>query len=105
MNRKCFFSRAVMVVLVAALPSAPFLGTAKSQNLSGGEPNGPRLALAHSFQAQAFASDRGVLVEWSTGFELDNLGFNIYKVNQAQRTHLNSGLITTSSSPFRPPTK
>lgn len=101
MNRKCFFSRAVVVVLVAALLYAPFLRTAKSQNLSNGEPNQPRLALAHSFQAEATASDRGVLVEWRTGFELDNLGFNIYRVQHGQRTQLNSGLIAGSALTFR----
>jgi hypothetical protein len=38
----------------------------------------------------------GVLLEWRTGFELDNLGFNLYRERQGDRTLVNPSLIAGS---------
>ena len=93
-----FFKRLVILVLGAALLGAPLLQTrVGSQNLSNHERDRSRVALAHSFQALATASDRGVLIEWRTGFEPDNLGFNVFRVANGQRTQLNRGLIAGSA--------
>src|SRR6266849_3781945 len=93
-----FFNRPVILVLGAALFCAPLLQTpAGSQNLANGERDRTRVALAHFFQAHATASDRGVLIEWRTGFEPDILGFNLYRISNGQRTQINPGLINGSA--------
>src|SRR5258708_777991 len=98
MRRVWFLNRPVVFVLGAALLCAPMLQTrVRSQNLANGEPNRSRVALAHSFQANATAGDRGVLIEWRTGFEPGTLGFNIYRVSDGQRTQINPGLINGSA--------
>ena len=93
-----FIKRPIIFALGAALLCAPLLQTqVGSQNLSNNERGQSRIALAHSFQAHATASDRGVLIEWRTGFEPDNLGFNVFRVANGQRTQVNPGLIAGSA--------
>jgi hypothetical protein len=93
-----FFNRPVVFVLGAALLCAPLWQTrVGSQTLANGERDRPPVALAHFFQAQATASDRGVLIEWRTGFEPGNLGFNIYRLANGQRTQINPDLINGSA--------
>src|SRR6266850_809955 len=93
-----FFKRSVILALGAALLCAPLWQTpAGSQNLANGERDRPPVALAHFFQAHATASDRGVLIEWRTGFEPGILGFNIYRISNGQRTQINPGLINGSA--------
>lgn len=41
--------------------------------------------------------DGGVSVRWHTGFEVNNLGFNIYRVDNGRRTRVNSQLIAGSA--------
>lgn len=45
----------------------------------------------------AKAYDSGVLVQWQTGFEVDNLGFNIYRDLSGKRTLVNPSLIAGSA--------
>ena len=93
-----FLNRPVVFVLGAALLCAPLLQTrVGSQNLPNSERDRSHVALAHFFQAHATASDRGVLIEWRTGFEPGNLGFNIYRIANGQRTQINPGLINGSA--------
>ncbi len=93
-----FLNRPVVLVLGAALLCAPMLQTrVRSQNFANGEPDRARVALAHSFQANATVGDRGVLIEWRTGFEPGTLGFNIYRVSNGLRTQINPGLINGSA--------
>lgn len=40
---------------------------------------------------------RGAVINWRTGFEVDNLGFNIYRDEQGQRIKLNPSLIAGSA--------
>src|SRR5262249_9791453 len=42
---------------------------------------------------EAVGYDGGVLLEWSTGFEVDNLGFNIYREQNGVRTLVNRSLL------------
>jgi len=98
------FNRPVILVLGATLFCAPLLQTrAGSQNPANGERDRSRVALAHFFQAHATAGDRGVLIEWRTGFEPDILGFNLYRISNGKRTQINPGLINGSALILRQP--
>lgn len=48
-----------------------------------------------SFSATAY--DGGVSIEWETGFESDNLGFNIYREESGARTLVNQQLVAGSA--------
>jgi hypothetical protein len=48
-----------------------------------------------SFKAEAY--EGGTFIEWRTGFEADNLGFNIYRDDGTTRTQVNSQLIAGSA--------
>ena len=57
-----------------------------------------RLATAVEFAGFAARSyERGVELEWSTGFEASNLGFNIYRDRAGERERLNPSLISGSA--------
>ncbi|HXI93985.1 MAG TPA: hypothetical protein VNO24_28695, partial [Blastocatellia bacterium] len=56
---------------------------------------GPTLIELVDFKATA--SDRGVLVEWRTGFEADNLGFNIYREEGGRRIRINPSMLAGSA--------
>ena len=47
------------------------------------------------FAARSY--ERGVELEWSTGFETSNLGFNLYRDRRGERERLNSSLIAGSA--------
>ena len=47
-----------------------------------------------SFDAAKY--DRGVLLQWRTGYEIDNLGFNVYREINGVRTKVNASLIAGS---------
>ncbi len=42
---------------------------------------------------EAISDGQGVLIEWETGFESENLGFYIYRINGNQKVLVNSSLI------------
>jgi hypothetical protein len=44
----------------------------------------------------AIASPQGVLLKWKTSFELDNVGFNVYREHAGQRTRVNREIIPGS---------
>lgn len=56
-----------------------------------------RPALARLSQTKVTAGNDGVLIEWRTDFEIDNLGFNVYRERNGQRTRLNPGIIAGSA--------
>lgn len=43
------------------------------------------------------AQDGGVFIEWDTGFEVNNLGFNLYREVDGQRTRITAQLIAGSA--------
>jgi hypothetical protein len=45
----------------------------------------------------ATPSDGGVLLHWRTGFEVDNLGFNVYRERNGRRTRINPQIIAGSA--------
>ena len=47
-----------------------------------------------SFTAAKYS--RGALLQWKTGYEIDNLGFNVYREVNGVRTKINSALIAGS---------
>lgn len=56
----------------------------------------PALATLNLFTATGYDDGR-VLLEWQTGYEVDNLGFNIYRDRGGKRTRINSQLIAGSA--------
>ncbi len=54
----------------------------------------PTAILLSSFGATAF--EEGILLEWRTGFEANNLGFNMYREEGGQLIQVNSDLIKGS---------
>jgi hypothetical protein len=46
---------------------------------------------------KATASDRGVLIAWRTGFEVNNLGFDIFRERNGRREKINPGIIAGSA--------
>ena len=44
-----------------------------------------------SFDAARY--NRGVLLQWKTGYEIDNLGFNLYREINGVRTRVNASLV------------
>lgn len=45
----------------------------------------------------AIENHGGALLRWQTGFEVDNLGFNLYREQRGKRTRLNSNIIAGSA--------
>jgi len=63
-----------------------------------GGPGGPTAIDLASFDATAY--DDGVFIEWQTGFEVNNLGFNIYRQEAGKLTTVNQQLIAGSALKF-----
>jgi hypothetical protein len=57
---------------------------------------GPTAAKVRSFDATSF-NDGRVLLRWKSSFEVDNLGFNLYRQVGSQRTKINPQLIAGSA--------
>ena len=45
----------------------------------------------------ATSTDKGVLLEWRTGYEVDNLGFNLYRETKGKRVLVNPSIIAGSA--------
>jgi len=63
-------------------------------------PNTP--SFARLVKLQAFDTSRGTLIRWRTSYEVENLGFRIYRESNGERIPLNRRLIAGSSL-FRGP--
>ncbi|HZP48857.1 MAG TPA: C25 family cysteine peptidase [Vicinamibacterales bacterium] len=57
-------------------------------------PSAPTEVRLRSFDATRY--DRGTLLEWRTGYEFDNLGFNLYREVDGVRTKVNTALVAGS---------
>src|SRR5258706_2468619 len=91
------------ILLLIALIVAPSIerasgvvaqGPALGSNISQRDASRGEAALG---SASATPTDRGVRLEWRTTFEQDNLGFDVYRVRNGQRTQLNRTLIPGSA--------
>lgn len=65
---------------------------------TGGGPTAAKFGNDHAIGAASAARyDDGVSVRWRTGFEVDNLGFNVYRYENGKRLRMNSQLIAGSA--------
>ena len=55
----------------------------------------PTAVILRSFTASEY--DRPVLLQWKTGYEVDNLGFHIYREENGELFRVNPGLIAGSA--------
>src|SRR5688572_32931926 len=46
--------------------------------------------------ATATATEDGVIIEWRTYYEIDNVGFNLYRIQDGRRTKVNASIIPGS---------
>jgi peptidase C25-like protein len=60
-----------------------------------GEPAGPTAIELESFSATGY--DGGTYLEWQTGFEASNLGFNLYREQNGERVRVNPELLAGSA--------
>jgi hypothetical protein len=60
----------------------------------------PTAVSLESFVAKPHGND--VWLEWKTGFEVDNLGFNVYRAEDGQPVRINPSLIAGSALKTRP---
>jgi hypothetical protein len=59
----------------------------------------PEVSALTAVRLTAFAAtryDRGVLVQWQTGYEVDNLGFHVYREVNGQRARVTRSLVAGS---------
>src|ERR1700738_1693378 len=104
MKRASFRRRSVVAALMAAFLSslAPATGAAllshtpairRPQNYR----QAAKITLARTAEVKVTAGSTGVLIEWRTSFELDNLGFNVYRDQSGRRTQVNPAIIAGSA--------
>lgn len=94
-----FLCRLAVFVVAVALLCAPAARVGSGQSTgrnAAGNPDKSRLPADALGQFIATATPDGVLIEWRTNFELDNLGFNIYRERNGRREQVNPGLIAGS---------
>ena len=101
MKRASFRRRSVVAALTAALLSS--LAPATRASLSAHTHRAQRvrqaakITLARTAEVKITAGPTGVLIEWRTSFELDNLGFNVYRDQGGTRTQVNPAIIAGSA--------
>src|SRR5205085_6256188 len=64
-------------------------------NWSVGEPAAVTLVRMRSFSAKGF--NGGNLVEWETGYEVDNLGFNLYRMSGGKLVRVTPSIVAGSA--------
>ena len=94
-----FRTRPVIAILAAAVFWSPLIPpcaatSARSKLRDAKKVGAAQLAL---IQVKATAANGGVLIEWRTGLEIDNLGFNVYRERNGRRELLNPGIIAGSA--------
>src|SRR6266852_148157 len=94
-----FRTRAVIVIMLAAVCWSPLIppcaaGSAPSKLRDPMQVGAGQLTFA---QIRATAANGGVLIEWRTGLEIDNLGFNVYREQRGRREQLNPEIIAGSA--------
>ncbi|OLE51032.1 MAG: hypothetical protein AUG51_25010 [Acidobacteria bacterium 13_1_20CM_3_53_8] len=83
-------------ISIITTSASPFLvqSAAQSRSQTDSSQSQANLKLL-SFKATAASG--GVLLEWQTSFELNNLGFNLYREQNGERTLVNRSLIAGSA--------
>src|SRR5213593_1624224 len=96
-----FSARLISLIAATALfcgaivPGHLTVAQSSSKSVSAGKQSAP--ALERVAQMKASAGDRGVFIEWRTGFEIDIIGFNVYREQNGHREMLNPGIIAGSA--------
>jgi hypothetical protein len=74
-------------------------GVSEFSDWTLGEPVAPTLARIESVNATRAGDGSGTLVQWKTGYEASNLGFNLYRSegDKGQRVQVNPSLIAGSA--------
>src|SRR5437588_4622814 len=85
--------RIAIVALIFALFCSLAPVTSSISVLAQGSDPYARIGLAHAADVRVAASPSGVLIEWRTSFELDNLGFNIYRDENGARILVNPSIV------------
>lgn len=78
-----------------AANTATITGVSSFSDWTLGEPTAPTAVEFVSFNAARY--DNGALLEWQTGFEAGNLGFNLYRDEDGKRTLVNPQIIAGSA--------
>ena len=101
MKRAPFRSCYVIAALIAALlwSLAPATGAALSSHTPPirRQRQPAKITFANTAEVKVTAGPTGVLIEWRTSFELDNLGFNLYRDQDGTRTQVNPAIIAGSA--------
>jgi hypothetical protein len=102
MTRISTSSRFGLAVLAVALVLWYTGGTGavtfrKPQDTPGKNQDLSKTGFARLREITATAVAEGVLIEWRTEFELNNLGFKVYRLQDGQRTQLNPSIIPGSA--------
>src|ERR1700704_625065 len=88
----------VVAALIAALLSlAPGATLSSHTPASRGNRQAAKVTLARTAEVKVTAGPTGVLIEWRTSFELDNLGFNVYRDQDGARTQVNPAILAGSA--------
>lgn len=89
-----------LAVLMAVLTSSltPVSNAARSSHLPRrGEPKrAAKTTLARIADSKVTVGPNGVLIQWRTSYEIDNLGFNVYREDGGTRTRINPTMIAGS---------
>jgi HYDIN/CFA65/VesB family protein len=83
------------VVIDTSANTAFISGVSSFSDWTLGEPSAPSAVDLVSMKATGY--DGGVFVEWQTGFEVSNLGFNVYREQAGRRSLVNSDIIAGSA--------
>jgi hypothetical protein len=89
-------------VINTAANMATITGVTTFSDWTLGEPSAPTDVALNSFSAEGLADSAkaphgSVLLRWQTGFEVANLGFNVYRDEASLRTRINPTLIAGSA--------
>src|SRR2546422_3532265 len=95
MKRAFFQNRTIIAALIAALlfSGAPAAAASVSSQNVERDRKTALINLARTAEVKITAGRAGVLIEWRTSFELDNLGFNVYREQSGTRTQVNPSII------------
>jgi Peptidase family C25 len=104
-----FRMQVAIFVLVTALFIAPLAIITAQSKRSATIPNQSqdysKLGATRLNQISATVGPEGVLIEWRTSYEIDNAGFNVYRVRDGQTLQINRAIIAGSAllaGPGRP---
>jgi hypothetical protein len=87
---------AIVALIIALFCSLAPVISSISVRAQGSDPSA-RIGLAHAAGVRVAACPLGVRIEWRTSFELDNLGFNIYRDENGARILVNPSIIAGSA--------